>query len=486
MSNFRLVFLVSSVGIFSANAFSQNIGIGTTQPSAKLHIAGDFRLANGTEGAGKVLTSNADGVATWQLPPPAPATFWSQSGNHITSTNSGNVGIGVSFPPQSKLVVIGNAAIGSQNSANGTNALATGFFTFANGSNSISGGSYSMATAENAFAFGNSSEANALNAVAFGLAIRVNVPHSFGVGSYNSIEDANTPFQNQRIFQVGNGVANNIRRNAFTVLRNGNVGIGVDVPEAPLHFPADIRNRKIVLWSVEDNDHRFYGLGINPFVQRYQVPATTDGHVFYAGTSATTSNELFRVQGNGNVGINQSNPQVPLHFATALGKKISLYRGPLGDAGFGVWGNELRIHSDYNGADITFGFDDFTNGFTERFRVRANGNATLAGVLTQNSDETLKKNIEPIANASHLLQQLHGYRYQWKDANADADIQLGLLAQEVQKVLPELVKKGDNGKLGVNYSGLIPVLLEALKEQQATIVSLLERIGRLEFNNKEK
>jgi hypothetical protein len=172
-------------------------------------------------------------------------------------------------------------------------------------------------------------------------------------------------------------------------------------------------------------------------------------------------------------------PQVPLHFATAIGKKISLYRGPSGDAGFGVWGNELRIHSDYNGADITFGYDNLVNGFTERFRVRANGNATLAGVLTQNSDATLKKNIEQINDAGALLAQLHGYRYQWKDENADTDKQLGLLAQEVQKVLPELVKESHDGKLGVNYSGLIPVLLEALKEQRSEIDQLKALVKQL-------
>ena len=458
---------------------SGNVGIGTSLPSAKLHIAGGLRLVNGTEGLGKVLTSNADGLATWESLPPAPATLWSQSGNSISSTNSGNVGIGVSFPPQSKLVVIGNATIGSQNSANGANALATGFFTFASGSNSFSGGSYSIASAENTLAFGNSSEASAINAAAIGLAIRVNVPHSFGVGSYNSIEDENTPSQNQRVFQVGNGVASNIRRNAFTVLRNGNVGIGVDAPDAQLQFANTTVNRKIVLWEGANNDHQFYGFGINGGTLRYQTDALGADHVFFAGANATTSNELLRIKGNGNVGINQANPQVPLQFATALGKKISLYRGGTGDAGFGVFGNELRIHSDYNGADITFGYDNLVNGFTERFRVQANGNATLAGVLTQNSDETLKKNIEPIANASHLLQQLHGYRYQWKDENADAEKQLGLLAQEVQKVLPELVKEGENGKLGVNYSGLIPVLLEALKEQRSEIDQLKALVKQL-------
>ncbi len=120
------------------------------------------------------------------------------------------------------------------------------------------------------------------------------------------------------------------------------------------------------------------------------------------------------------------------------------------------------------------------------FAFVANGNATLAGVLTQNSDATLKKNIEPIKNASDLLQQLHGYRYQWKDENADAEKQLGLLAQEVQKVLPELVKEGENGKLGVNYSGLIPVLLEALKEQQDELAKLKMHLLHMEQNKTKK
>ena len=337
-------------------------------------------------------------------------------------------------------------------------------------------------------------------------------------------------------------------------VRGANVGIGTATPNAPLQFSNSLVNRKVVLFDGNNNDHQYYGFGVNGAALRYQVDATGADHVFFAGTSNNSSIELMRIRGNGNVGIGAANPiylldingrmrirsggsggnsagiwlndnantqqlgfigvtndnhlgffsntagvgfgltmntnngfvgiqvpvpQVPLHFATAIGKKISLYRGPSGDAGFGVWGNELRIHSDYNGADITFGYDNLVNGFTERFRVQANGNATLAGVLTQNSDETLKKNIEPIANASHLLQQLHGYRYQWKDENADAEKQLGLLAQEVQKVLPELVKEGENGKLGVNYSGLIPVLLEALKEQRSEIDQLKALVKQL-------
>jgi len=176
-----------------------------------------------------------------------------------------------------------------------------------------------------------------------------------------------------------------------------NVGIGMTNPNGRLQFANEEWRRQIVLMKTNNNDHNYAGFGVNGGTLRYQTDALGADHVFFAGSGFSTSNELFRIRGN--------------------------------------------------------------------------GNATLAGTLTQNSDATLKKNIEQINDAGALLAQLHGYRYQWKDENADTDQQLGLLAQEVQKVLPELVKESHDGKLGVNYSGLIPVLLEALKEQQQKALS---------------
>ncbi|HJW29653.1 MAG TPA: hypothetical protein VJ508_10505, partial [Saprospiraceae bacterium] len=96
---------------------------------------------------------------------------------------------------------------------------------------------------------------------------------------------------------------------------NGNVGIGTSAPNAPLQFPNDIRNRKVVLYDSYNNDHQFYGFGINGYTLRYQVSSTSDSHIFYAGTSPTTSTELMRISGNGNVGIGTSTPSAKLDVA---------------------------------------------------------------------------------------------------------------------------------------------------------------------------
>ena len=63
--------------------------------------------------------------------------------------------------------------------------------------------------------------------------------------------------------------------------------------------------------------------------------------------------------------------------------------------------------------------------------------------------------------------------------NVDGDQKIGVLAQDVQKVFPELVTKGDNEMLAVNYQGLVPVLINALKEQQKEIETYRNEVSEL-------
>jgi len=103
------------------------------------------------------------------------------------------------------------------------------------------------------------------------------------------------------------------------------------------------------------------------------------------------------------------------------------------------------------------------------FSVFPSGNAYLLGTLTQSSDRTLKKNIVKINNATESVQKLAGYRYNWISESSDQRTQIGVIAQELQAVYPELVSENEEGTLSVNYSGLSAVLIEAVKEQQNEI-----------------
>jgi hypothetical protein len=88
--------------------------------------------------------------------------------------------------------------------------------------------------------------------------------------------------------------------------------------------------------------------------------------------------ERLRIKNNGNVGIGNANPNAPLSFAPSLGKKITLYPGTLGDAGFGMAGNRLQIYADNLNADVAIGYDA-AGVFNERFAFKPTGALALSG-----------------------------------------------------------------------------------------------------------
>jgi hypothetical protein len=108
-----------------------------------------------------------------------------------------------------------------------------------------------------------------------------------------------------------------------------------------------------------------------------------------------------------------------------------------------------------NGADA--------NNRSDALTVLFDGTTTIAGDLSINSDARLKANIISLGSTLAKLLQIDGKSYTMKkDENKKQKI--GVLAQDIEKVFPELVSES-NGVKSVNYQGLVPVLINALKEQ---------------------
>jgi len=122
---------------------------------------------------------------------------------------------------------------------------------------------------------------------------------------------------------------------------------------------------------------------------------------------------------------------------------------------------------------------------TPNYRLHINGTTYCnAGVWT-GSDKRWKKNIEPLENVLDKMNSLQGVRYEWKtdefpDQGFTNEAQIGLVAQDVERVMPELVHTDQKGFKAVSYDKLSAVLIEAVKEQQVTIEALSEQLNKME------
>ena len=90
------------------------------------------------------------------------------------------------------------------------------------------------------------------------------------------------------------------------------------------------------------------------------------------------------------------------------------------------------------------------------------------------SDVRLKENIKPIESALDKVMKLQGVTFDWKKSDNLLDIKedIGFIAQDVQKVIPELVRENKDGMLSMRHQGIAPILLEAIKELKQEIEEL--------------
>lgn len=272
-----------------SNNNTGHIGIGTTTPEFKLSLDTDGGiLAKGTFGSGSSLTTSGAGARMiWY---PKKASF---RAGKVSAAQWNDINIGLY-------------------------STAMGINTTASGENSIALGALTTASADYSTALGYNTTASGIFSSAFGAGLSTNLKiGAFELGDASTTTVLNSSMNNEFSSRFEGGYrffsdATTTEANGL-FFTGGKLGIGIGAPNAALQFSNANGNRKIVLWESSNNEHQFNGFGIGPGELRYQVNNTGDNHVFYAGTSATTSDELMRIKGNGNVGIGTNNPQSKLH-----------------------------------------------------------------------------------------------------------------------------------------------------------------------------
>lgn len=111
--------------------------------------------------------------------------------------------------------------------------------------------------------------------------------------------------------------------------------------------------------------------------------------------------------------------------------------------------------------------------------VEINGDLSVSGNTYVDSDRNLKKDIQPIQASLDKVLGIQGVSFSWKDHQQKNARHYGVIAQQVEQVLPEIVKEGQNGRKKVAYMELLPVLIEAVKEQHGIVLEQQKTISDL-------
>jgi hypothetical protein len=297
-------------------------------------------------------------------------------------------------------------------------------------------------------------------------------------------------------------------------INSGNVGIGTTTPASKLQVAGSTNVVNIAgsgsatassIFSVDGNNGRLFEItddlsdsifSANTIAGLPVIEAFSDYSV-RLGTYSATSGSTINITGS-NVGIGTTNPLSRIevynssedrHFS-AIGASPSLnlyssntspvYGGTVGLAtgtdaylqGSAVGDLCILTRGSYSSGIILFG-----SGSTKNASISTAGTITARGDMIAYgtpSDISFKTNIVPIQGSLDIIQKLEPVSFTWKEdteSNKLTNIKddLGFIAQQVQEVLPELVRENDNGTLSLRERGIIPLLVGAIKELKAEI-----------------
>lgn len=426
-------------------AFSQHVGIGTTSPAARLHVADSAVLFTGPHPVNETTAA---------INPPVTGT-----GNRFmwyparSAVRAGTV-IGSSWDRDN--IGLYSLAAGLSTAAKGDFSVSLGAYSTAAGTGSVTFGrdnitekNYGLALGygvqvkgASGIGLGNTIDAGGNYAVAIGRGIVTSGSISHTVlGSYNALvtpedTEGNQWVNEDPLFSIGNGIGPNTRSTALNMLKNGNTGLGVLHPKTRLHV-----NGSITIGNQE------------------AVPAA---NLHVEGTILSRRNSY---TGSGNLLLEEMD--------TNDGSRITFRSNSLPGAYWDMYGKTNTANS---AAYVGLYYSGVGGN---NMVLYGNGNVWFRGNVSNSSDARLKKDISPIRNAAQKIAQVSGYHYRWKDEQAGTQLQTGVLAQEVEKVMPELVTTDINGNKAVNYISLLPYLLEVVKEQQVKLEALEKKIEAL-------
>jgi hypothetical protein len=244
---------------------------------------------------------------------------------------------------------------------------------------------------------------------------------------------------------------------------DGNLGIGTIAPGAPLSVAGVGGSTKgtngyLVNIGGTDGDvdpvrymigfthgNTYTAANVRAAVGMMVTTGGAGNLVFETGTSGAGQLERMRINGSGDVGINNSTPSYKLDVT-----------------------GDVRITSGSLGVGVV---PNATDG-----RIDASNDI----VAFSTSDERFKENITPIANALEKVKTLTGVEFDWrketKDYHGYVGHDVGVIAQQVKAVLPEAVRTNANGYLAVRYEKIIGLLIEANKELAARVEELESKL----------
>ncbi len=503
------------LGANSSHVGSLSLGVSATATANYANAIGNFSKAEGNYATAIGNRSTATGTNSIALNGATAEGFFAfAAGEHSKASGNHSVAIGQGYP-----YLYGSTVF---NSASGVGAFALGYANSAAGNHS--------------FAIGYSNYVNGAQAIAIGANAYAQSLRSVAVGQYHlAIGSTNSWVATDPLFVVGNGAHNEARNNAFSVLKNGNVGIGPATPTAKLHVDGSVRlqnlssstQTRIMVMDTNGNvsfrdagswaggTTNVTGSGTNNYLSKW------------SGTYTQTNSIIFD---NGtNVGIGTNAPGSYKLYVTHNGTGTdgaTIYTRNTATAGISLMvENTSYSSSDCAAIIVNRGTGNLLNldsyggsstGWNRPFVFTNNGRLGIGNTspayqlqLSQNSaakptssawtvpsDLRLKdiKGDYEKGLSEILLLETVVYRYKAdnpmgiKETNTDA---VGFVAQDVQKVFPEAVQSNEKGYLDFDIHPILVAQVNAIKElnekiemQNKVIEELVNRIKAIE-NSKD-